>query len=258
MTGFTADAHSKMMDLFNNHRHECGSQIASQHPDKTPTNCITYIVNVLTYAFEKKGDAAAVAKVKSLNEKGTELAAWLVNDKKWKGIYYNPDVAHPRDGESEHPFSWFKKVLPDRKYYGIPISHAVINYQPTDRKNGNFKSFGGFGGWKFETPQVLFQLDKLKKIKFAIGVSRGGRHTWMYSRGEIFEVHWDEIGADLYERSPFEDYEWLSGALAVPPDAIAAANFDQGMSYFDTARFLFRWIGDIAENAREDAAEAGR
>lgn len=247
MTGFTTEAHKKMMDLFNNHRHECGSEIASQHPDKTPTDCITYIINVLSYAFEKQGDTDAVKKVKLLGNKGTELAEWLVKTKKWKGIYYNPDVGHPSDGQIEHPQSYFKMVLPGKKYYGIPISYLVMNYKPTAKTNPKYTSFSGIGGYKFKTPQAFVNIERLKKIKFAIGVSRGGKHTWLYSLGDVFEVHWDQIGADLYEQSPFENYEWLSGALAVPPDAIAAGNFDEAYTYGEIYRFFGNWISEAVQ-----------
>jgi hypothetical protein len=50
--------------------------------------------------------------------------------------------------------------------------------------------------------------------------------------GKVFEVHWDRIGADFYEATKFEDFGWLSGALVVPADALAAAKLDQ--SWFDT------------------------
>ncbi|MEA1933833.1 MAG: hypothetical protein U9N60_05310 [Thermodesulfobacteriota bacterium] len=69
----------------------------------------------------------------------------------------------------------------------------------------------------------------LKKVKFAVGVSRGGKHTWLYSLGKVYEVHWDKIGAELYEVTNLEDYAWLSGALVVPPDAIVAAIFDNNI-----------------------------
>jgi hypothetical protein len=232
MTDFTLHAHHKMMDLYNNHSHECGSQIASRYPGKTPTNCITYVINVLKYAFEKSGDKVAAEEVVKLGEYGTKLAAYLVNSHYWTGIYYNPDVSHPRDGDVEHPYSYYKKVVLSKQYYTIPISYWVIDYKPTPNINPNYKTFSGIGGSKDPTKKDESQLDMLKKITFAVGVSRGGKHTWLYSSGKVYEVHWDEIGADLYEASNFEEYPWLSGALVVPPDALSAAKLANICSKF--------------------------
>jgi len=35
----------------------------------------------------------------------------------------------------------------------------------------------------------------------------------------VFEVHWAEQGAKLYGRVALKDYEWLSGAMVIPPDS---------------------------------------
>lgn len=234
MPNFTNHAHYKMMDLFNNHSHEVGSQIASSHPGKTPTDCITYVINVLKYAFEKSGDKASAEKVSKLGEYGTELAAYLVKEHNWKGIYYNPDINHPRDGNVEHVYSYYKKLLHSKQYYTIPITYLVINYKPTPKTNGNYKSFSRIGGSKDPTTKTVSQLERLKKVKFAVGVSRGGKHLWLFSFGKLYEVHWDKIGSDLYGATDLEDYSWLSGALVVPPDAISAANFDGIGNIWDT------------------------
>jgi hypothetical protein len=229
-------AEAKMIDLYNNHSHEVGSRIASSHPGKAPTDCITYVINVLKHAFEKGGDTAAASEVGKLGKHGTKLAAYLVNTHKWVGIYYNPDVNHPRDGDVEHPYSYRKKTLLSRQYFDIPISYWVINYNPTPKTNPNFKSFSSIGGSKDPTPKDTVSLDKLKKVSFAFGISRGGKHTWLYSLGKVYEVHWDRVGSDLYEATNFEEFPWLSGALVAPPDAIAGAGFDE-----QTSRWEILW-----------------
>lgn len=63
-------------------------------------------------------------------------------------------------------------------------------------------------------------LAKLKRVRFGVGVSKGGRHTWLFSLGWVYEVHWDQIGPSLYEKSSFETYGWLSGAIVLPPDVV--------------------------------------
>ncbi|HEY5704136.1 MAG TPA: hypothetical protein VIS96_01015 [Terrimicrobiaceae bacterium] len=223
---FTDFALEKMMDLYNNHNDEVGSQIKAQHPDKKPTDCITYVINVLKHAFEKDGRKPVAQKVAQLGKKGTELAAYLVNEQKWTGIYYNPDVNHPRDGDLNHTFSR-KVALESKKYYTIPLSYWLINYRPTPETDPKYQSFSGVGGSKEPTKLDQTQLQMFQKVKFAYGVSKGGKHVWLYSLGTIYDVHWDKIGADLYKATKFEDFEWLSGALVAPPDALAAARLDQ-------------------------------
>jgi hypothetical protein len=223
---FSVYAKAKLLALYNDHADEVGSRIAAQHPNKKATDCITYVINVLKYAFDQTGDKAAAEQVANLGRYGTKLAAYLVKTHQWKGVYYNPDVNHPSDGQLEHPYSYFKKANLSKVYYDIPISHMVINYSPTPATNPHLKSFSSLGGIKDPTVKESKQLDELKKIPFAVGLSRGGMHTWLYSTGSIYEVHWDRIGSDLYEATNFEDYAWLSGALVVPPDAAAAAKLE--------------------------------
>lgn len=67
-------------------------------------------------------------------------------------------------------------------------------------------------------------LERVSKVKFAFGIARGGFHTFLFSYGEVFEVHWDQIGTGLYGKKAFKDYEWLSGALIVPPDSNFTSN----------------------------------
>jgi len=224
---FSDHAHKKMMELFRNHSHEVGSQIASGYPGKTPTDCITYVINVLKHAFTKVGNPTVATMVGSLGTYGTQLASYLVKTHKWKAVYYNPDVNHPRDGQLEHPFSYYKSVLPSKSYYEIPIAHMAVNYAPTPKTHGQYKSFSGIGGSKSETPEDMGNLRDLEKIKFGVGVSRGGRHTWLFSAGKVYEVHWDQIGATLYEATELTAFAWLSGAIVIPPDAYAGAKFDQ-------------------------------
>lgn len=234
------DAYKKMMDLYANHSGECGSRVTAANPGKTPTDCITYVINVVSYAFDKNGDATAAAKVRTLGKYGTELAAYLVNDKGWKGVYINPDVNHPRDKEFEH-VKTYKDVMAKAPYYKIPIDHVVVNYAPTRASDPKFVSFAGQGMAKDPTTLESGPIAELRKIKFGVGVSRGGRHTWLFSSGQIYEVHWDKVGPDLYEWTDIVDFEWLSGAIVFPPDAYAAANFDKVAHH----RGIFEFLSDL-------------
>jgi len=62
-------------------------------------------------------------------------------------------------------------------------------------------------------------LETVSKVKFAYGIARGATHTFLFSYGEVFEVHWEHEGAKLYGSRSFKDYNWFSGALIIPPDS---------------------------------------
>lgn len=62
-------------------------------------------------------------------------------------------------------------------------------------------------------------LDAVKKIEFGFGISRGGMHTWLFSNGYVYEVHWEEEGANLYEKTDITLFPWQSNLIVVPPDA---------------------------------------
>lgn len=218
MSTFTEYALEKMLDLFHNHDHEVGSQLKKFDPetfkDYEATDCITYVLNVLTYAFEQTGKADAAAKAKSLGARGTELARYLVAHHNWKGIYINPDRKHPRDDETEHTFSSVIAVR-DKEYYDIPLEYAVQNYAVTPvealavlQLNNNVPP----------TEQNEIDIAGLEKVEFGFGMSRGGTHTWLFSKGDVYEVHWNSIGDGLYEASPLREFDWLSGAIVIPSE----------------------------------------
>lgn len=104
------------------------------------------------------------------------------------------------------------------KYYGIPIHHIAIDYKPLAKDHENFqKIFPDNGARKLNK----ISLDGLRKIQFGIGLSRRGEYTWIFSRGKVYEAHWDEAGANLYEATDITNWEWLSNIIIVPPDAQA-------------------------------------
>lgn len=215
---FTDHAYDKLLDLYNNHSHEVGSQLKQSDPATyksfKSTDCITYALNVLSYAFEQVGNKTAAKKIWSLGTHGNELASYLVDQHNWKGVYINPDVNHPTDSDSEHTYS---NYLANKtcKYYKIPLSYKVVNYNTTSKLHPAFKKINKHLG---ESKLNLTDVKNLSKVKFGFGISRGGRHTWMFSLGKIYEVHWESIGTGLYESTKITKYPWLSGAIVVPPD----------------------------------------
>jgi hypothetical protein len=218
MKSFSDFAKDKLIDLFNNHSHEVGSQLKLLDPKKydtfKSTDCITYSLNVIAYAFKKIGNDEAARKSWSLGKHGTELAAYLVNTHRWEGVYINPDVNHPLDADSEHSFTSY---LASKKceYYKIPLEYKVTNYTITPKTNTAYKKLNKTKG---VTKLNTIDIASLELVAFGFGVSRGGKHTWLFSKGKVYEVHWDKVGADLYEASPLRTYPWLSGAVVVPPD----------------------------------------
>lgn len=98
-----------------------------------------------------------------------------------------------------------------------------MNYRPTPKSDPNFKQ-GIY--WhhrqkkEVETIENLVDINKLNAVKFGFGVSRGGMHTWLFSQGYIYEVHWDKIGKDLYEKTRVEDFPWLDSVIVFPPDQL--------------------------------------
>lgn len=137
----------------------------------------------------------------------------LVTQKNWVGIYVNPDVVHPRDSMDEHTFTYYiaNKYC---HYHNIPVKYQTVNYNPTPTSH---PSFQGLMKQKGQTTLNSVDIAALKNIQFGIGMSRGGAHMWLFSKGYVYEVHWDEVPS-LYEKKAIEDFPWLSNIIIVPPD----------------------------------------
>jgi hypothetical protein len=90
MKHFSDFALEKQLDLYVHLTHEVGSELRKTDPEKykslTPTDCITYALNVIGYAFKKSGDPQAAKAVWRLGKHGTELAVYLVKHHNWNGI----------------------------------------------------------------------------------------------------------------------------------------------------------------------------
>ncbi|HET6282160.1 MAG TPA: hypothetical protein VFH73_14430 [Polyangia bacterium] len=227
MPGFSELAEKAMMNLYRDHGHEVGSRYSCPAADErcharvgglVKTNCITYVFNVLAEAFDKAGMPSVRGELQKRRDRGTSVAKYLVDAQRWTALYYNPDVNHPRDAQAEHPYS-YRRIRNGGDYYGIRIGAQLINYEPTPKTDPSFKSFSGLGLAAEATQQDLRLLQQCGRIRFGVGISRGGVHTWLFSSGFVYEVHWNQIGPALYERSPFKTYPFLSGVVVVPPDA---------------------------------------
>ncbi|MDD5392016.1 MAG: hypothetical protein PHE17_03250 [Thiothrix sp.] len=207
---FSKYAHQKMLDLYQHHEHEVGSELYKEDPQRYAgyqrTNCITYALNCISYGFTRAGDNRAAREVWKNIVSGVNVISYLATEHNWECIYINPDTRNPEDGDQEHPFSWYL-VKKYHNYYKLPVSFVAVDYRPTQGE-----------GVTSPTPLNAKDIALLNLIKFGFGISRGGVHTWVFSAGSVYEVHWYGIGDDLYEKSPLVDFAWLSGVIAVPPE----------------------------------------
>ncbi len=213
---FSDYAHEKMMDLFHNHDHEVGSELKKIEPEKyknyQATDCITYVLNVLSYAFKQMGDEKAAKRVWQLGAHGTKLAQYLVEEHSWEACYANPDAKHPVDDDDEHTYTSIL-ASKNKKYYKIPLKYIVQNYRVTPDYALESLTLN-----KNASPSEHNEADiaSLEQVAFGFGVSRGGKHTWLYSKGKVYEVHWNQIGDNLYEARPLREFPWLSNVIAMP------------------------------------------
>jgi hypothetical protein len=214
---FSDHAVDKINDVVQNGSNHVGSQLKKSDPLKYKNNessdCITMAIWVLKYAFEKTGNPAAALKVGNLGSKGTELAKFLIGAHLWKAVYYNPDVNHPMDGKSEHIASYYNQVKKSCEYSvgRVPVTHKVINYRPGSVKVTPYLDL---------TKKTDLDYQTFSKVPFGLGMSRGGTHVWLYSKGKVYESHWErEFTNGLYTAMPLNTFPWLSGIVVVPPDS---------------------------------------
>jgi hypothetical protein len=203
MSQFDDYAREKMQNLMATRGEQVGSMYPGDKTGRTQTNCIDFVTKVLVYAYEKMGRKEAAAEVKKRVSKGTDLAKYLVESRNWRAHYWNPDVKHPRDLDSEHPYS-HQLAVRNKKYYKIPLAGAIVNFLPTPVASGG-------------TTAKSTALNRFKLVPFAVGIARGGYHTFLCSYGKVYEVHWNQPSDGLYGVSDFGTYKWLSGVVVVPP-----------------------------------------
>ena len=240
---FSDYCYDKMWDLFKNHDNEIGSNYKGNKTGHSITNCVIYVMKVLMYGNEKIGYSDTVDKIKKMYDRqdGIELAKFLTTSIGWNAHYWNPDVWHPRDRLGEHTYS-YQKVLRTKSYYGIPISGLIVGYNKQDKTPKNVTIWTpvqipvpiNFPPIPFPTTITIpadntAVFERLKQVKFAFGVNKGGWHCFLLSYGEVFEVHWGENDVvRLYGKRDFYGYEWNSGVILTPPDSTFTSNPVEG------------------------------
>ncbi len=228
---FSQEAIKIMNARMSDYHNKVGSELKKAKPNLyqnyESTDCITFVLHVLRDTFKKQGKADVARNLTAYGRANREagqgpkfygdlLAKALVNKHGWSGIYLTPDKFHPRDGDQEHTFAT-TQALKNCSYAGVPISYAVLDYQPLDKSHKNFQALYPFGERKLNR----IDLDAISKIPFGFGLSRGGMHTWLFSKGFVYEVHWDEVGPNLYDKTAIQNFPWQSNLIVVPPDAKA-------------------------------------
>jgi len=233
MTTFSEYALAELLNQFNNHEDRIGRELYKTNQAKfnsaglKPTDCITYVIECLQAGFKGTGDEPAASKVGTLGKHGIELARYLVKVKKWTGIHINPDEYHPSDGDKEHRY--VSTIVRNKcSYHRVPVRYKVTNYNPTPKDNKNFDVL---------SPTIKEQkldavsYNALKTVKFGFGLSRGDTHTWLFSEGYVYEVHWDRrAGNTLYEKTALNKFKWLSGAIIIPQDQVRKLTTLSGLS----------------------------
>lgn len=231
MSNFSSFAKKHLLERYNHHPKEVGSVLyirnKKYYDDNgfTPTDCITYGIKVMSAAFKEVGNNEANSTIWKKGESGIIAAQYLVSQLGWETVYINADINHPEDGENKHPLAYLQQVKRDGKYYKVPVHHALTNYRPTNKKaaqeQGLWRIYKSKGLKVGETKLNIVDYNTMKNIPFGFGVSNGGMHTWLFSHGYVYEVHWDAIGTSLYEKTPLNLFPWLSGIIIVPKDSVS-------------------------------------
>lgn len=134
---FSLFAMKHLLDLYNNHALEVGSELYKtnrKHYDSkgyTPTDCITYALKVMSRAFEDIGNSKGKKEIWKMGSSGIDAANYLAANHGWETVYINADVNPPADGQNKHPLAYLQQVKRHGKYYSVPVHHALINYRPT-------------------------------------------------------------------------------------------------------------------------------
>ena len=234
---FSDHCYNNMWELFRTPHDEVGSEFKGPRRNRAITNCVIYVFNVLNYGYKQMGRADVLAKLKEMfpRQNGMELAGYLTTQG-WKAHYWNPDVYNPRESDPngasarEHKFSFVEGVR-TKEYYKVPLSGMIVGYNKqvkTKKETAWIPTIPTpFGTIPLpttiekstENPANLRAFEDLKKVRFAAGFNKGGTHCFLFTYGEVLEVHWDQEGANLYGKTPLYGYEWNSGVVLTPPDS---------------------------------------
>lgn len=242
----------QMNAMKDNYKHQVGTRYTGTKSTAglQLADCFRYTRTVLMSAFTKAGAQAHADKITDLYEDGGDVAKYLAESAGWNAYFWAPDVRVPGDGRDSHAddarqagktrkyFYQNGRIYPDKF---VPLSGYIVNYNPTPISVYD-DLVDGDNSRTVLTKKTTIGLEYLKSLPFCFGTTAGANHTFLLSKGKVYEVHWDVYGptADqpdartdvfdnkLYEVSSFQDdfsnYKaggWLSGIIVCPPASSA-------------------------------------
>lgn len=218
----------------------------------TPTDCTSFVLELLSATFAQQGRAADWAKVQKkyaentaarggLGLSGLDVQAALQSEAGWQGIYWAPDPSYqiPKaelDKANSSEASYTSAIAKKQKTYykdfgkagypGVSIAQRVINYAPEKPTAPAAPAS--------TTTVDTSQLEKLKKVPFGVLAAHGGEHMTIISYGKVVEVHWRKAATDpnLIEETSLEKWAvgpnsgyhyYASGTIVAPAADIVAA-----------------------------------
>ncbi len=231
MGGFSFEAAARLQSIYErDHSKEIGTkawEALTPNQKKTyahykKTDCVTFALEVLIGALEQAGEKDGLSglnrTVAKHDAKGTKIAEYLVKSLGWVGVYVTPDLYRPAGNRDEHA-EVYRHLSKTCRYYEIPISFLVTNYSPSAPTVPSLR----FGDrQKEQTVKKLAPYMQLMSLEFGFGLSSGGDHTWLYSSGDVYEVHWSAWGKDggLYERTALSLWSFVDNVIVIPPDSV--------------------------------------
>lgn len=258
---FSEHAENRMWDLFKSHQNQLGRQLwidfdrcrtgkagrgkydcdlfgpykdfEARFKDWYRTDCQTYILDVLKYAFEKTGRRdlyrGMMGAFRKEGTTGTVMSKYLARNG-WEAYLFMPDTDNPADGKPAHA-KMYQNSKKSRTWWGVPLVDFIVNYNPTPDLKGGAKQLTP----RDEAGKKKF--DSLSNVTFSVCVFTEGLHTALHSKGMVYEVHWDVLSeqsrvdnpnytrfyeSELYEHSPLWGFGWLEGIIVIPPDSTAS------------------------------------
>lgn len=200
----------------------------TQIKDWKITDCFTYIKDVLRYIYEKLGQPKTFNALNAA-DRGTILAQKL-NALGWKSYLCLRDTENSYDTDIEDArkhVKKYKETVKTKKWWDVPVSGFIVNYLPNSdtRLNPKVTELDRDGKRKF---------DALANVAFGVCTFTEGRHTGLFSRGKIYEVHWASLSEQskienpnytffyqdtLYDENPMAEFGWEEILLTIPPDS---------------------------------------
>jgi len=207
------------------------------NPGLELTDCITYVRNVIEWAYRQIGDNSTAERL----PKGLKLYEFMVKEKGWKGIYWNCDVARPREADPKYAIDEVDAYISVKKtgHYrpagryqiDVPIHALVVQFKPTSpslrpRHYSTRLTAPDKGNLPLPTLDPAL-LAAFKRVTFAAILGKAGDHNALLLSGSVYEVNYcvGPGNPGLYYNGPLEKWAetWGSGIAVAPPGEWARA-----------------------------------